>query len=57
MRRSRCRDSLPIQSDDKVAEFHNNLMKKQIEKYDAMVVRTTKILNSNEATKTHSEER
>ena len=45
------RDSLPTQPDKKVAELHNNLLKKQIEKYDAMVVRTTRILNANEACK------
>ena len=45
------RDSLPSQSANNIAEFHNDLMKKQVEKYDAMVVRTTRLLKHAELTK------
>ena len=45
------RDSLPSQPASNLAEFHNDLMKKQVDKYDAMVVRTTRMLNANELTK------
>ena len=42
----------PSQSQNKLAELHNEMMKKQVEKYDAMVVRTTRMLNIAEAAKT-----
>ena len=41
----------PSQAGNKVAEFHNELMTKQLEKYNNMVVKTTKILNATEKTK------
>ena len=46
------RESLPqSQAANGVAEFHNELMKKQQEKYDSMIVKTTKMLNATEKTK------
>ena len=48
------RESLPsIQTGNKVAEFHNELLKNQQEKYDSMVVHTTKMLNAAEKSKTN----
>ena len=35
-----------------VAEFHNKLVKKQQEKYDSVVLQTTKMLNAAEQSKT-----
>ena len=47
------RESLPpSQASNKMAEFHNELMKKQQEKYDSMVVKTTQMLNTAERSKT-----
>ena len=46
------RESLPpSQPANKLAEFHNNLLRKQQEKYDAMVVKTTSLLNAGERAK------
>ena len=45
------RDSLPSQPASNLVEFHNDLMKKQVDKYDAMVVRTTRMLKHAELTK------
>ena len=45
------RDSLPRQPARNVVGFHNDLMKKQFEKYDAMVIRTTRMLKHAELTK------
>ena len=45
------RDSLPSQSANTIAEFHNDLMKKQVEKHKVMVVRTTRLLKHAELTK------
>ena len=46
------RQSLPpSQETNKMAEFHNELIKKQQEKYDSIVVKTTKMLNAAEKTK------
>ena len=45
------RDSLPSQPDINLAEFHNDLMKKQVDKYDAIVVKTTRMLKHAELTK------
>ena len=39
------------QPDNRLAKLHNDMMKKQIEKYDAMVVRTTRMLNTAEDAK------
>ena len=46
------RDSIAaIQPSTKVAELHNEMIKKQTEKYDAMVIRTTRMLNAAEEAK------
>ena len=46
------RDSIAAsQPSDKLAELHNEMMKKQVEKYDAMVIRTTRMLNAAEDAK------
>ena len=45
------RDSIPSQPAKNLVGFHNDLMKKQVEKYDAMVVRTTRLLKHAELTK------
>ena len=51
---SSLRESLPpSQPVNKVTKFHNELMKKQLEKYDLMVVKTTKLLNAAETQKNH----
>ena len=48
------RESLPPkQPMEKMASFHNDLLKKQQDKYNKMVVKTTKMLNSAEKTKNH----
>ena len=39
------------QPTNKLAELHNEMMKKQIEKYDAMMIRTTRMLNTAENAK------
>ena len=44
---------LPKQLVDKLASFHNDLLKTQQEKYDNMVVKTTQILNAAETAKSH----
>ena len=36
----------PSQTQNKLAELHTEIMKKKIEKYDAMVVRTTRMFNT-----------
>ena len=45
------RDSLPSQPARNLVGFHNDLIKKQNEKYDAMVVKTTRLLKHAELTK------
>ena len=45
------RESLPSQPASNIVEFHNDLMKKQVEKYDAMVVTTTRMLKHAELSK------
>ena len=48
------RESLPpSQAAKNLAEFHNELLTKQQEKYDTMVVKTTKLLNQGEIQKKH----
>ena len=51
---SSLRESLPPkQPANNLAIFHNELMKKQHDKYDSMVVKTTKLLNAAEIQKKH----
>ena len=51
---SSLRESLPPrQPASNLATFHNDLMKKQLDKYDAMVIKTTKLLNAAETQKKH----
>ena len=48
------RESIPpSQPANKIAELHNDLLVKQQEKYDTMVVKTTKMLNQGEIQKKH----
>ena len=45
------RESIPSESNKKLVELHNNTVKKMTEKYDALVVNTTRMLNIAEITK------
>ena len=47
------RDSLPAPPQNKLAALHNEQVKKLNDKYDALVIKTTRMMNQAEISKNH----